>query len=739
MKLRLAVLFILIVWSFQITKSQQITLSGIVRSKSDSSPLVSANIYWFGTQKGTISNDNGKFEIQKPANENLYLIISYLGFKTDTVIVKKNQTQIEISLIENNILTEVEIGEKRDATYISKINPIHTQVITTAGLQKLACCNLSESFENNASVDVAYTDAVSGAKQIQMLGLAGIYSQIITENNSSINGLASSHGLGYIPGTWMESIQISKGTSSVLNGYESITGQINVEFKKPESSEPFHLNLYANEWGKTEGNITSAYKLNNNVSTMILLHGEIYDFEHDKNADSFLDMPKTKQINVFNRWRFAYKDKVVSQFGIKILSENRVGGQFTNNENSFLPFYKIGIKTNRYEAFLKTGISLNKNRDESFGIVLNSSIHELNSFFGFRNYNGDEQNFTGNIIYQSNISNPNNKINAGLSYSYDNTNEQIKTIYLDTNIYKLESVPGIFAQYTYDYNRIFTIIAGIRSDFHNIYGTFLTPRLHLKYSLTENNIIKLSGGKGYRNADVIAENIGLLASSKQLIFKEKLNIEEAWNYGISYTKYFQLFKRKGTFIADFFRTEFINQIIVDMDSRIDQVSFYNLKGKSYSNSIQAELIIEPLKRFEINAAFRVNDVKTTINDTLQRKPFVNKYKGMLAISYATKFEKWKFDFTSQYIGTSRLPETKMLPEKYQRPENAPNFIIIHAQITRQFKLWNIYVGVENLTNFTQTNPIIASDDPYSQYFDTTFLWGPIVGRSIYAGIRLTIK
>lgn len=739
MKISFSVLLMLLFGVFQLAESQNVVLSGVVKSKSNNSPLINANIYWFGTFNGTITDENGKFELVKPDNENLYLIVSYLGFKTDTILILKNQSKIDIFLEETNVLSEVEIGETRDASYISKINPIQTQTITTCGLQKMACCNLSESFENNASVDVSYTDAVSGAKQIQLLGLAGIYSQIITENNSSIKGLASSYGLGYIPGSWMESIQISKGASTVLNGYESITGQINVEYKKPQTSEKLHVNIYGNELGKTEANINSAINFNKKVSSMILLHGEIYDFEHDKNADLFLDMPKVKQFNFFNRWNIKFNDKLVTQFGIKALSENRIGGQSKHNDSNSVFLYKIGINTNRYEAYLKSGYLLNEDNETSLGLILNSTYHDLNSYFGFTKYKGLEKALTGNLIYQTNVFNNENKFNAGLSYNFKNTDEGLKATYLDTSFNRTESVPGVFAQYTYSYDRNFTVIAGIRSDFHNEFGLLITPRLHLKYNLNENNSLKLSAGKGYRNADIIAENIGVLASSKQLIFKENLEIEQAWNYGISYTKYFKLLKRKGTFIIDFFRTDFVNQIIVDMDSRIDQVSFYNLIGQSYSNSFQAELIIEPIERFEVNGAFRINDVHTTINDKLQTKPFVNRYKGLLALSYATKFDKWKFDFTTQYVGETRLPETNMLPEKYQMYEKSPDFFIIHAQITRQFKLWNVYVGVENLTNFTQTNPIIASNEPFGEYFDSTFIWGPIMGRTIYAGFRLTLK
>lgn len=703
-------------------------------------PLPYANVYWFGGISGTTSNENGIFTLQKPAQESLYLIVSYVGFINDTILVQKNQNELNITLTKITTIQEIVIEEKREASYISKTTPIHTQVITTAGLQKLACCNLSESFENNATVDVAYTDAVSGAKQIQMLGLSGIYNQLLSENIPSIRGLAISHGLGYIPGTWMESIQISKGTSSVINGYESITGQINVEYKKPENSEKLHLNVYTNELGKGEGNLTSAFKFNENLSAIIMLHAENLSSELDKNKDLFLDLPKTSQISLFNKWRYKYKKNVVTQFGVKYLTEDRNGGQigYDNKMNTNSDLYGIGIRTNRYEVFAKAGIPLAK-PENSVGIMINTSRHNQNTFFGNNIYNGNQQSFYSNIIYQFIIKNTNHKISSGISYQYDEYDEHLITSTTDTIINRTEEIPGVFAQYTYSFLNRFTLIAGFRADLYNTTQTFLTPRIHIKYDLNEKTILKASGGKGYRTTNVLSENMGILASSRKFIFSETLKPEEAWNYGVSLTKYFSINNNKSTFIIDFYRTDFINQVIVDLDSKYSEVSFYNLKGRSYSNSTQAEVIIEPIKRLEINVAFRLNDVRMTINDKLEQKPFVNRYKGLLSLSYSTKYDKWQFDFTIQNNGKTRLPNTDALPEQYKQEDTAPSFYLLSAMITKRFKFWDIYVGAENITDFIQKHPIIASEDPFGSYFDSSFIWGPIVGRTIYVGLRFSLK
>ncbi len=614
---------------------------------------------------------------------------------------------------------------------------MNTFLITGAELQKAACCNLSESFQTNASVDVAYDDAISGAKQIKLLGLAGKYSQVQFENIPNIRGLATTYGLGYIPGPWMESIQVSKGTASVKNGYESITGQINVEFKKPDDGEKFYLNLYGNNDFKAEMNFNSAVKINDKLSTMVLGHVENKTRETDHNNDGFIDQPLIKQYNIMNRWKY-FAEYFRTQIGIKVLQEDRHGGQVSfddSKERTINNGYGIGVKTNRVEAFFK-GAYLLKNRPGTNIAFINSYVyHFQKSFFGLNDYNARENNYYGNLMFQTYIHNTDHQITTGVSYVLDHYDEYLN----DSAFKKEESVPGVFAEYTYSIFEKFTLLAGFRVDFNNLYGTLYTPRLHTKYAPNENTIIRVSAGKGYRSPNVISENTYILATSRKLTIKGKQDIEEAWNYGINITKFIDVLGRELTLNADYYRTDFKNQIIVDRDADPQQVLIYNLNGKSFSNSYQIEALYELFNRFDVTAAFRYNDVRMTIDDELRRAPFVNKFKGLLTLSYATNLKKWQFDLTAQLNGDARITDTRKNPSQYQLDEYSPVYPIINAQVSKFFKRWEIYLGGENLTNYKQDNPILASDDPYGKYFDASLVWGPIVGTKIYAGIRYSIK
>ncbi len=436
------------------------------------------------------------------------LIASFLGFQNDTIKIDNTIKEITFLLKSDLELSEVVVYERRSGQYISSINPIYTQHITSEGLEKLPCCNLAESFENNASVDVAFTDAVSGAKQITMLGLAGVYTQLLIENMPSTGGLATNYGLAFVPGPWMESIQISKGTASVLNGYESTTGQINVELKKPKESEKFYFNTFANDEGRVETNINTKIKINPNLATMFLLHASTLQTIKDMNQDSFLDIPLTTQLNFVNRWEFEIAKMIEGKIGVKILDEKREGGQveyIKNKENIGNKLYGIDIKTRRYEFFSKIGFLI-PNTKMSIGTIFGANIHNQNSLYGKNIYNAHENNIYANIIFQAIIVNTNHKINAGTSYMLNDFYEE-----LNNNSYlKKELVPGIFAQYTYNYLEKFNLILGYRLDFNSKYGTFATPRLHTKYNITKKTTIRASAGKGYRTANILAENIAIM-------------------------------------------------------------------------------------------------------------------------------------------------------------------------------------------------------------------------------------
>lgn len=718
-------------------------VSGKVSEKSPEGrliPLPFANIHWLGTQEGTVANESGRFELKRSSSGENRLVVSYVGYINDTISVRQNQNSVDIVLQPGSELGQVEVKERMAGSFISTLKPIKTEVITTAGLQKLACCNLSESFENNATVDVGYSDAVTGARQIQMLGLAGIYSQLMVENIPFTRGLGSAFGLTYIPGTWMESIQISKGTSSVVNGYESTTGQINAELRKPWNSEKFFLNLYASHEGRLEANAHASKVLKDDVlSTLVLAHASTHLGRIDKNKDGFLDQPLSRQFNISNRWSYEKHGVTESKFGFNFLIDERESGQLTklsssdaiNNGN-----YVVNIKTRRAQLYDKTGFVFNSIPNTSLGLIFSGLYHEQESVFGRNEYNARQLGFYGNAIFQSQIGNENHIYNAGVSFMYDDYRES----FADTTFDRIESVPGVFAQYTYSPGEKLNIIAGIRMDHHNKFGTFVTPRFHFKVNLFENTVLRGSAGKGYRSASVLAENSGMLVSARQLVFVEDFKMEEAWNLGVNLTQTIALSEKRNLVLsADYYRTDFQNQLIIDLDQGYDRILIYNLNGKSYSNSFQINADMGVFEGFDITAAYRLNDVRVTTAGELRERPLVSRHKGLFTMSYATRFEKWKFDFTSQYNGRARLPLGVPHLEHAGYGEYSPGYFTIHSQITRKFKKWDAYLGVENLTNFMQHHPVLQPESPFETGFDAGMIWGPLMGRLFYAGIRYSIK
>jgi outer membrane receptor for ferrienterochelin and colicin len=723
-------------------------ITGIVKAndKNNITELVGANVYWANTQMGTVTDYNGQFVIEQPKGSRL-LVVSYIGYKADTLNVDDKQ-HFEV-ILQSDELDEVLVAGKKAGSHMSRLDPMTKVNITGAELCKAACCNLSESFETNASVDVTYSDAATGAKQIQLLGLSGNYVQMMTENIPNFRGLATLYGLNYIPGAWMESIQISKGTSTVINGYEALTGQINVEYKKPVNSEKFFLNLYANHTGRWESNVNGSIHLNDKWSTAILAHYSEDQKSTDDNDDGFRDEPLLKQLNFINRWDYNNKNGFTSQIGIKVLDENRLGGQMDfdgskpSDQNIGLPnqLYGINIDTRRYEGFYKAGYVFDDDIT-NIALVANYSYHEQNSFYGLRQYDAEQRSFYANLIFQSFIGSENSKYSTGFSFQSDEFDEVLMMDFQSPDevqvLNREEIVPGAFFQYTYNVPNKLTVIAGGRVDFHNDFGTLFTPRIHAKYNIAPNTILRASAGKGYRTPNVLAENSYVLASSRQINIADEIEQEEAWNYGANITQYINIAGRELTLNAEYYRTDFQNQLITDIDQSTDAVYFYNLDGESYANNYQIEGKYELLRGLDVVAAWRYNDVKVAYNGELMERPLISRAKGLVNLSYSTPLKKWQFDFTTQFNGKGRVPSTSTNPTEYQRPDSFEAYQVVNSQITKYFRKWNVYVGVENLGDFKQDNPIIAGDDPFGDNFDSSLIWGPIMGRRIYFGLRFSI-
>jgi outer membrane receptor for ferrienterochelin and colicins len=709
--------------------------------KGKFSPLAGASIYWLGTAKGVLTNEHGIFSI--PLDANGKLIVSYIGFKSDTIAVADN-SDLQIVMAAANSLKEVTVTSRKKSTIVNTYSPIRVSTITSRELLKAACCNLSESFETNPSVDVSYNDAVTGSKQIQLLGLSGVYSQLTVENLPGPRGIATPLGLNSIAGPWVESIQLSKGTGSVANGFESIAGQINIELKKPENMERLYANGYINSMGKTDINLNLSQKINEKWATALLLHNDFLFNKTDANNDGFRDLPTGNQFSAINRWKFDNGKGFMFQFGAKALIDDKTGGQleFDKSHKGTTHYYGLGIKTNRYEGFAKIGYVFPGKKYQSIGLQLSGFDHDQQSYFGLSDYNAKQKNFYSNLIYQDIIGTTDHKYRAGISFSADNYDEQIKLV----NYKRKEIVPGAFVEYTYTLNEKFNVVAGLRADHNNLYGWFVTPRINVRYEPITGTTIRVSAGRGQRTANIFAENMGYLVSARTLQVLGNspgkaydLNPEIAWNKGISVDQKLKLFNRDAMLSFDYFRNDFNSQVVADIEDP-KYVKFYNLQGRSFSNSFQAELSFTPADKFDVRIAYRRFDVKTTYENALLQKPFTATHRAFTNLAYEIK--NWKFDYTVNYTGSKRIPSTAGHDPLHQLPSSSPAYVTMNAQISRSFgkkKDFELYIGGENLTNYMQEMSILSADQPFNNQFDASMIWGPVSGRLIYGGFRYTIK
>lgn len=712
------------------------TIKGTVLAEENGQlrPVSGANVYWAGTSKGTTTNSNGRFALSKEDNFNM-LVVSFSGYKADTLEIL-GQNDLTAILTAGSTLNEVIISDRRTGTHYDRNTVEHVQLINSSELVKAACCNLSESFETNPSVDVSYSDAVSGAKRIQLLGLSGRYIQMMTENYPNFRGLASIYGLEYIPGPWMESIQVSKGAASVVNGYEAIAGQINVEYLKPHTADKFHLNLFASDDSRYEANLYAGTRINERWSALTLAHLRTNSHFEDMNHDHFADLPLSRQVNVFHRWDYSHKG-YTAHLGIKVIAENRKSGQedfLAGRSKPENPSYGIEIKTQRAEVFSKTGGLLPWGLKSSFGWINVANLHTHKSFYGLTTYDASQFSYYSNLILQSHIGSEKHAYSTGISFQLDATRENLTGLTDKPG----ELVPGVFFQYTFSPNEQLRLMAGMRIDLHNLYGTLYTPRIHLKYSPYDWIQLKASAGAGHRTPRVIAENSYLLASSRHLNIAPNLDMEKGINYGAALTFYIPAGKRQIVLNGEYFRTDFLTQVVVDMDAGPDQVQFYNLNGQSYSNAFQVDMSYTPLRGLDATIALRINDVKTTYGNILRTAPLQSQTKGLVALSYLSRLKKWQFDLNVQYNGSGRIPSTATNPEPYQIAETFAPYTIANFQLTKKFRHWSLYAGVENIGNFRQANPILGAEDPFGDHFDGSLIWGPVHGRKLYAGFRMTI-
>lgn len=740
---RILFLFLLAV-SISATAQSQGPITGTIKDAAGE-PIIGGEVIWKGTGTGALTFVDGTFELERVEGVDT-LLITYLGYKSDTIDIRRATLPLDITLYEiTQQLNEVELTAQGPSTFNNRFTAIQTTKITGQELCRAACCNLSESFETNASVDVAYADAATGAKQIRMLGLSGIYVQLLTENSPGVRGLAQNFGMEYIPGSWMESIQVSKGTASVINGYEATTGQINIEFLKPQTADPVAVNGVFNSMLGGEANVEAAFDVTDKLSTALFGHYKGVHMEHDENGDGFKDLPTMNEANIMNRWYYK-TDKYTAQYLIRGIYDGRRGGTMsrlhgTNRE------YEIGMQAWRVEALVKQGIIFDKEKGTSIGLIASGSYHNIDNMYGSaRHYRGGQGNFNFNGIFQTNF-NDANKLSAGLSVNYDDYRESLseqrvgmierggQNILL-LNMDRWEVTPGIFAEYSYKYKEMLSVLVGMRADYSSMWKKFFfTPRLNVRFAPWKWVALRGSVGLGYRSPNALTDYAQLLPSSRTIVMAEELRQEQALNAGVSLSFFIPIAGRELQITGDYYYTDFLESAVVDLDTDPHKAIIYNQHGQpSYSHNVQVEASMEILKNWHMTLAYRWSRVRQTINGELREKPLTNRFKALITTSYTTPLKHWQFDFTAQFNGGGRMPDPDPSNPLWDREYSW--YPQLMAQVTRYFKHnWSIYLGAENMTNFRQKDPIIAADRPYSRDFDASMPWGPIDGWKVYAGFR----
>ena len=661
---------------------------------------------------------------------------------------------------------------RQAGNYLSKGKDLRTEVISAAGLCKMACCNLAESFENSASVTVGYSDAVTGARQIRLLGLSGIYTQMLDETRPVMRGLSAPFGLSYVPGQWLESIQIAKGSSSVINGVECLTGQINMEHRKPTDEKPLFINGAVMSDTKMDLNVASSLQMGYKWSTVILGHVSGNIAPHDMDGDGFLDEPKQLQFNLSNRWLYQADNGVQVRFGVRAIQDSRLGGQMLKDADGKHVFYDrhtysltpaagtvdpwgSDILNRSMNAYVKVGVPLNEDNSQNIALIADYNYQDMDSYFGSTKYLARQHSAFANLLYQNVISDS-HRFTLGLNGTFDRYDEDFRRdLMFSSSVYdRMTDLvnAGVFGEYTYHYGEVFSAIAGLRADLFNHVtdgsARFrVSPRVTLKYMPVDEIVIRANGGRGLRYSTPLVDNIGVFSTGKQYIGAYNDHIlEDAWTFGGNLTYYLPFGASSNTYLSfDYFRTQFAQQMVVDYEMDPTQICFYALDGnRSFTDNYQLDFSVDPIERFNITATFRYTNAKIELAGRgLVEKPMTSRFKGVLNLQYATNLNKWIFDFTASLNGSCRVYDfMESLTDKdgnlLYKNGRTPVYPLLYAQVTRRFKGWDVYLGAENLTNFRQKNAIIGASNPRQPSFDASCIWGPLMGIKAHVGFRFTL-
>ncbi|MBP7496927.1 MAG: carboxypeptidase-like regulatory domain-containing protein [Bacteroidales bacterium] len=721
-------------------------IRGIVFSNNGNTKetIAGASVYWSETLKGTITDSKGEFRLNSESVKAKSFIVSYIGFASDTIkLTGKNYYSIELKPLKEK-LGQVDITAKKEGSHLSRIEPVKTEIITEKELGRAACCDLSGCFGSDATVQVSTTNVITNSKELKILGLSGIYNQVLIDGMPLIQGLSYTYGISAIPGSLIQNIYVAKGANSVLQGYESFAGQINVLLKEPDNTDNIYIGLYSNNFFERNYNLNFSTK-KNKLSNLLSVNTTSATHKYDFDGDNFIDMPLIKRYYFYDKIKYGNEDSLgfFTKTGLTYLIEQRTGGQTDynpkNDKGSSLRYGQV-YDANQPSFYTKTGYRFNSNNKISF--ISSGFFHKQSSWFGQTHYDAGQTNIYNNLQYEW-IWNEHNFLKTGTSFRYSYINEDISFTanpnnksYNGNHITK-EMIPGIFAENNTEIlEEKLNLITGIRYDRHNEFGNIFTPRIFLKYKINEQNLLRGSLGFASRTAHIFSENINLLASQRDIVFYKDLKPEKAFNFGLNYTYYINLENIEGSLSLDYYRTSFINQVIPDYDKDATKAYIYNFTGKSISNSMQTEVNIKFYEIFTFKLAYNFLDVFRFENNINKIIPFNSKHRLLASFSYEPPKGNWQADATLHWFGIQKLPSNDTYPENLRQQDKSKPYSTLNAQLTKKFKHFEIYIGCENITGYMQDKPIIGWENPFGKFFDTASVWGPTKMQEYYAGLRI---
>lgn len=711
--------------------------------------LPGAVLRFAGSQNAELSNENGVFKLDRDPAADSRLIVSFTGYQTDTIDISGKSYLTIVLEKDATALSGVTVSQNR-AGFLSSTAVGQTAVITRHELSKSACCDLAGCFGAQAAVQAQTTNVVTNAQELRMLGLSGVYNQLLIDGLPLLQGAAYTYGVSAWPGVLIDNINISKGTTSVLQGYQGITGQINMVTSLPPDEPSLLLNAYVNSYGEQQYNVIGASPVGKSKKwrSLLSLHSALPGQRIDHNDDGFLDKPLLRRYAIFNKW--TYRQEATGGFqlqaAVSYTDEQRIGGQNNyqpKNDKGSGMIYGQTMDYQQPMAYVKTSYRFSKAHSLNFNI--SAFGHRQQSWLGQTKYEADQKSLSA-VLQHDWLWQESQELKWGLSYSFQDLKENISfsgnpagKTYAGTYETDLR-VPGLFAENKSMWlDDKLMLLAGIRVDRHQTEGLFMTPRVFVKWDFAKGHTLRASAGSGWRQVNLFSEQALLLATSRDLVFVETLKPEEAVTTGLSYVYRPPAEKADGYVSLDVYHTSFQNQFSPDYDQAADKIYIYNYKGKSRSLGAQAEAAVTFFRRLEVRAAYNFLDVYRIKNGVKEELPFTARHRAMAALSWQTKNKRWQADANVHWTGRMKLPDTRLFPDAFQRPAFSDPFAVLGAQLRHRWKTLECYIGVENLTGFTQHDPIISASNPFGPYFDLSSVWGPTSGREIYLGVTLNLN